>query len=1036
MEGRVQAPLAGARTGYGGHGRRQAVKSEGGPGGGVGSSWQLPGAAAVVTLELRVKPRPSRCSVMRERAVHPIGLRYGGAALALVAELIATPYTPCAKDGLSPWSRPCVSLSCIYLSRQVAADTSTLTRARGETNGRDCDLIRRKVINTSTPAGAARPGHPPPAPHRASACRGPSATRRRPRSASGAWPPPSFAAPAPTAAAWQGRPRRRRAGYPAGRAAWFAATRSSPRSGGALPVPWHALLGRYEIDVGKLLHRSTTAAVAAATDHGDPKAKPAPRVALKAMREAEQVCAELKGRVGLAPGHVVAIKAVYADEEAIDAGAWDTVVSAAAGLEGVVLKRAPGLSLGIQAHLFPSKQEPNQASATAAPGAGRELWRKLSVRTLDASSEYKLLIVLELADRTLKHTIDHEHIAGKDWPAIRHIATDLAEGLDNVHAKGGIHADLKPLNAVGDKDRWKIIDFDVFCTLGEPFGNKVPSSGYCPPEMAKVLLAATNKATGEVDTPLLKEYIASKEYDLWSFGVVLYQLCFGTPLWKTDTDDNITLSDLNKLAAGSDAVPLRKVIDKALYDGGKPNAPVDLAVATALLRKLLEPVAQKRLAHFESAPTCMQGVLDEPFFQSQRLDAATLEEMLKNQEEFKQEQAKQTALLKQIDERTISIEGLQRATITKMDKHASSLRACIQAAVDDTVPTAFVILSHSPGPPEQDVFDEVAAEVMGGDMLSLYHRGASAIGTLKGVISNPMAFAFAKLKEHAVDTLFLSLVCEACWMPQEGAYEITVQGDTCQTLMPIAKATLSTVNALNGIAGLAQCFFPGLPSIPKNVMDKAQATINELDVESSVAEFDEVQSLLAKQDGEREQGKQDGYCRRQFMRLLKEKDPDNNWAKLKRAILAEGKSIWMCKCCADILGAPGNKDKSYEELRGICKPQALKDFEANEVAPEIVSGSGAGGESGGGEVGGGVGVGVGVGGGGDGFGVGDCDDGGGDGSVVGGGSVDGGNGKGSESKNNENKNPPNNEARGEARMASATSASATCPGTLVICSLQ
>eukprot|EP00964_Phaeocystis_antarctica_P032196 scaffold18241_cov59-Phaeocystis_antarctica.AAC.3 len=44
------------------------------------------------------------------------------------------------------------------------------------------------------------------------------------------------------------------------------------------------LLGRYEVDDGRLLHRSATAAVAAATDHGDPEAKPVPRVALKAMR--------------------------------------------------------------------------------------------------------------------------------------------------------------------------------------------------------------------------------------------------------------------------------------------------------------------------------------------------------------------------------------------------------------------------------------------------------------------------------------------------------------------------------------------------------------------------------------------------------------------------------------------------------------------------------------------------------------------------------------------------------------------------------
>ena len=151
-----------------------------------------------------------------------------------------------------------------------------------------------------------------------------------------------------------------------------------------------------------------------------------------------------------------------------------------------------------------------------------------------------------------------------------------------------------------------------------------------------------------------------------------------------------------------------------------------------------------------------------------------------------------------------------------------------------------------------------------------------------------------------------------------GAYEITVQGDTCLKVMPIAKATLSTIKALNGIAGVAQCFFPGLPAIPKSVLDKAKATIDQFDVESSVAEFDEVQNVLAKQDGDRKQGKQDGYCRRQFKQLLEKQDPDHNWAKLKRAILAEGKSIWMCEGCAKVLEKPGNKDRPYEELRELC----------------------------------------------------------------------------------------------------------------------
>ena len=235
------------------------------------------------------------------------------------------------------------------------------------------------------------------------------------------------------------------------------------------------------------------------------------------------------------------------------------------------------------------------------------------------------ILVLELADRNLKHTIDSEQIAGKDWPAIRHIASNLGWALDHVHTQDGIHADFKPLNAVGDRDTWKIIDFDVFCKVGEPFGSKVPSSGYCPPEMARVLLRAMDDQ-GKVDTSFLEEYTASVAYDLWSFGVVLYHLCFGRPLWLTDINDNVTPEDLRTLASAPDA-PLRRALDKALNKGEKRGTSIDLTAAAALLRKLLEPDAQKRLEYFELTDRPIEAVLEEPFFQALGVDAATLKEL-------------------------------------------------------------------------------------------------------------------------------------------------------------------------------------------------------------------------------------------------------------------------------------------------------------------------------------------------------------------------------------------------------------------------
>ena len=73
------------------------------------------------------------------------------------------------------------------------------------------------------------------------------------------------------------------------------------------------LLKRYAVDQGPPLHLSATAAVVAATEQRDQAVKPPPRRVLKLMREADQVCAELLGRVGLDAKYVVPVTAVYVD---------------------------------------------------------------------------------------------------------------------------------------------------------------------------------------------------------------------------------------------------------------------------------------------------------------------------------------------------------------------------------------------------------------------------------------------------------------------------------------------------------------------------------------------------------------------------------------------------------------------------------------------------------------------------------------------------------------------------------------------------
>ena len=146
----------------------------------------------------------------------------------------------------------------------------------------------------------------------------------------------------------------------------------------------------------------------------------------------------------------------------------------------------------------------------------------------------------------------------------------------------------------------------------------------------------------------------------------------------------------------------------------------------------------------------------------------------------------------------------------------------------------------------------------------------------KAALVDPQTF----LGDRA-EKLDLCLVCEMCWTPQhQEVYPITQSAEWCRKLMPIATATVATIKIVNGAAGVLRCFHPGIPTLPQALVDKADAATKKFGKKSSVADFMEVQAVLEKQD--RVQGKQEGYCRREFKKFLNQVDSDNVWAHLSR----------------------------------------------------------------------------------------------------------------------------------------------------------